>query len=251
MGTATRHFDLIREMRDAYNPSSALGAVGPPDWHQADRTSVRHHSPPLCPRSANGCVAFSSKVPVGLLEQYSAPHYQPRKTGVEIEQQVVGLRQQLPTFGGRRLIRDFELPLSHRALQRIRPAHGDWCVSAAENYQRKQDRPTSKRSGLCSSRSAPIPRIWTIFRTTGPRLGSSACPSFSTRLGKRRGLLFWAFAQRRSAAASAVFAARIYQHLDRYGISLRDLVWQTDNGSEFIGGHDSAGKANAGYRCGG
>ena len=51
----------------------------------------------------------------------------------------------------------------------------------------------------------------------------------------RSGLLFWAFAERRSAAASAVFAARIQQHLDRYGISLRDLVWQTDNGGEFKG----------------
>ena len=51
------------------------------------------------------------------------------------------------------------------------------------------------------------------------------------------GLLFWAFAQRRSAAASAVFAARIHQHLERCGVSLLqpilvcghnrrvDLVW--------------------------
>ena len=45
----------------------------------------------------------------------------------------------------------------------------------------------------------------------------------------RSGLLFWSFAQARSAAASAVFASRIQLHLDRYGVSLRDLVWQTDN----------------------
>jgi len=45
----------------------------------------------------------------------------------------------------------------------------------------------------------------------------------------------WAFAEGRSAAASAVFASRIQQHLDRYGISLRDPVWQTDNGGEFKG----------------
>jgi hypothetical protein len=32
-----------------------------------------------------------------------------------------------------------------------------------------------------------------------------------------------------------VFASRIQQHLDRYGVSLRDLVWQTDNGGEFKG----------------
>jgi hypothetical protein len=41
--------------------------------------------------------------------------------------------------------------------------------------------------------------------------------------------------KRRSASASAVFAWRIQQHLDRYGVSLRDLVWQTDNGGEFKG----------------
>jgi len=51
----------------------------------------------------------------------------------------------------------------------------------------------------------------------------------------RSGLLFLAFAKQRTAAASSVFASRIQQHLDRYGISLRDLVWQTDNGSEFKG----------------
>jgi hypothetical protein len=58
----------------------------------------------------------------------------------------------------------------------------------------------------------------------------------------RSGLLFWAFAQRRSASASSVFAARIQQHLQRCGVSLRDLVWQTDNGSEFIGSHDRQGR---------
>jgi hypothetical protein len=52
--------------------------------------------------------------------------------------------------------------------------------------------------------------------------------------------LFWAFSQQRSAAASAVFASRIQQHLARYGISLRDLAWQTDNGGEFKGDFPAA-----------
>jgi hypothetical protein len=46
---------------------------------------------------------------------------------------------------------------------------------------------------------------------------------------------YMAFAHKRSAAASAVFASRIQQLLDRCGISLRDSVWQTDNGGEFQG----------------
>jgi hypothetical protein len=45
----------------------------------------------------------------------------------------------------------------------------------------------------------------------------------------------WSFAEKRSAGASAVFAARIQHHLNRYGVSLRYLVLQTDNGGEFKG----------------
>ena len=59
-----------------------------------------------------------------------------------------------------------------------------------------------------------------------------------------------AFAQKRSASASAVFAARIQQHLDRCGVDRRHLVWQTDNGSEFISVHDPAGQRTGSPRPG-
>ncbi len=58
----------------------------------------------------------------------------------------------------------------------------------------------------------------------------------------RSGLLFLAFAQRRSATASSVFAARLQRHLARSGIDLRHLVWQTDNGTEFVGGYAPQGQ---------
>jgi hypothetical protein len=51
----------------------------------------------------------------------------------------------------------------------------------------------------------------------------------------RNGALSWAFAERRSAAASSVLASRIPQHLGRGGILSRDLVWQAENGGEFKG----------------
>jgi len=51
----------------------------------------------------------------------------------------------------------------------------------------------------------------------------------------RSGLQFLAFASRRSAAASTLFAQRIQSHLQRCGVDLRHLAWQTDNGGEFIG----------------
>ena len=51
----------------------------------------------------------------------------------------------------------------------------------------------------------------------------------------RSGLQFLAYASRRSAQASTLFAQRIQTHLQRCGVNLRDLTWQTDNGGEFIG----------------
>ena len=55
----------------------------------------------------------------GLRERSRAPHRSPQKTSAEIEQQVLALRRQLPTFGAARLKREFDLPVSHMAIQRI------------------------------------------------------------------------------------------------------------------------------------
>ena len=49
------------------------------------------------------------------------------------------------------------------------------------------------------------------------------------------GLQFLGFAQERSIAYAKLFAERICQHLSECGVDLSSCVWQTDNGSEFIG----------------
>jgi transposase len=178
---------------------------------------------------------FQQHGPSGLLERSRAPHRQARQTSPEVEQQVVALRQQLPTFGARRLIREFDLPLSHRALERIWRAQG-LLQKRKKKYQRKQDLAHIKAQwALFQQISADtkdlddIPHYW-------PQAQQFGLPGIQyTAREVRSGALFWAFAEKRSAAASAVFASRIQQHLDRYGICLRDLVWQTDNGGEFKG----------------
>jgi transposase len=184
--------------------------------------------------------------PSGLLERSRAPHHQPRRTPAEIQQQLVALRQQLPTFGARRLIREFDLPLSHGALERIWRQHG-LVKKRRRKYQRKQDLAALKATWrLFQQISADtkdlddIPHYW-------PQAQALELPRVQyTAREVRSGLLFLAFAQGRSAAASQVFAARIQRYLDRYGISLRDLVWQTDNGGEFVG-RQSGGARRQGF----
>jgi transposase len=177
----------------------------------------------------------------GLLDHSRAPHHQPQQTAPDVELQVVELRRTLPTFGSRRLIREFDLPLSHGALERIWRQHG-LIHKRRRKYQRKQDLAHIKADWRAFQQISAdtkdlddIPNYW-------PQAQLFELPAVEyTARDVRTGLLFWAFAERRSAAASAVFAARIQQHLERCGVCLRDLVWQTDNGSEFIGGHDRRG----------
>src|SRR6266700_3061706 len=184
---------------------------------------------------------YQQQGPRGLVELSRAPHRQPGKTPAAVEQQVVALRQQLFTFGARRLIREFDLPLSHRALERIWRQHG-LLRRRQRKYQRKQDLAHIKATWRVLQQISAdtkdlddIPHYW-------PQAQAFDLPAVQyTARDVRSGLLFWAFAQRRSASASALFAARIQQHLERCGVTLRDLVWQTDNGSEFIGGHDRRG----------
>ena len=235
---AAPYFDLIREMKDAYThrlrlvesarqrglkPTARLFATSVPTVRKWLRRYQRHG-------------------PSGLLEHSRAPHHCPHRTPPEIAQQVLALRQKLPTFGAARFKREFDLPLSHMAIQRIWRQHG-LVRKRRRKYQRKQDLAAVKATWrLFQQISADtkdlcdIPQFW-------PQAQRWRLPLVEyTAREVRSGLLFWACAQKRSAAASAVFAARIQQHLDRCGVDLRHLAWQTDNGSEFIGGHDPAGQ---------
>ncbi len=225
------YYELVREMRDAYNHRLRL-------VQYARQHGIKPAARALAttvPTVRKWLRRYQHDGPRGLVEQPRAPHHQPRKTSPEVEQRVVALRQQLPTFGARRLIREFELPLSHRALERIWREHG-LIRKRRRKYQRKQDlahlkaqwRPFQQISADTKDLD-DIPHYW-------PQAQRYRLPLIQyTARDVRSGLLFWAFAQRRSAAASAVFAARVQQHLSRYGVSLRDLVWQTDNGGEFQG----------------
>ncbi len=226
-----RYFDVIREMKDAYNHRLRLVQYA----RQHGIKPAARAAATTVPTVRKWLRRFQQQGLSGLQEHSRAPHRQPRRTPPELERQVLELRRKLPTFGARRLIREFDLPLSHGALERIWRGH-DLLAPRRKKYQRKQDLAAVKATWrLFQQISADtkdlddIPHFW-------PQAQLHDLPAIQyTAREVRSGLVFLAFAQRRTAAASEVFAARIQRHLDRYGISLRDLVWQTDNGGEFVG----------------
>ena len=228
---AARYFDLIREMKNAYNHRLRLVESA---QQRGIKPTARLFATTV-PTVRKWLRRYQQHGPSGLRELSRARRYQPHKTPPVVEAQLLQLRKTLPTFGARRLIREFDLRIGHGALERIWRQHG-LLKKRPRKYQRKQDLAHIKaRWALFQQISADtkdlddIPHYW-------PQAQRLRLPVIQyTARDVRSGLLFWAFAQKRSAAASAVFASRVQQHLHRYGVSLRDLVWQTDNGGEFKG----------------
>jgi transposase len=231
MTAPARYFDLVRDMKHPYDHRLRLVESAK---QRGIKATARLFATTV-PTVRKWLRRFQQHGCSGLLEHSRARDHQPHKTPPSIQAQLLELRKILPTFGSRRLKREFDLPVGHSAMERIWREHG-LMKKRRRKYQRKQDLAHIKAQwALFQQISADtkdlddIPRYWPQARALG-------LPAVQyTARDVRSGLLFWSFAEKRSASASAVFAARIQQHLDRYGVSLRDLVWQTDNGGEFKG----------------
>ena len=134
-----RYFDLVREMRDAYNHRLRLvqsaREIGVKPTARLFVTTV--------PTVRKWLRRYQQQGLSGLREHSRAHHSCPHKTSQAIEQQVIALRQKLPTFDAARLKREFDLPLSHMAMQRIWREHG-LLKPRKKKYQRKQDLAASK-----------------------------------------------------------------------------------------------------------
>jgi len=178
---------------------------------------------------------YQEQGPKGLEELSRAPRSCPHKTAGEIEQQVLALRRQLPTFSAHRLRRDFQLPVSPMTAYRIWHQHG-LLPPRRRKYQKKQDLAAVKATGALFQQISSdtkdlddIPHYWAQIEARGLPLIQY------TAREVRSGLQFLAFAQHRSPGASAAFAFRLQSHFQRCGVNLKDVTWQTDNGGEFIG----------------
>jgi len=231
MSAPVPYFDLVRQMKNPFNYRLRLV------------THARQHGIKATAR------AFRTTVPTvrkwvrrweehgleGLKERSRAPHSCPHKVRGELVQRVVELRRQLPSFGARRLKREWELPLGHGAIARILRQHG-LIRPRRRKYQKKQDLAEWKRSwALFQQISADTKDLDDILHYW-PQMKAHGLPALQyTAREVRSGLQFLAYASQRSAPASTLFAQRIQSHLARCGVTLRDVTWQTDNGSEFIG----------------
>ena len=180
----------------------------------------------------------------GLKEESRAPHHIPHKTSLQVEKKIVRLRKRLKTWGAKRLKRDFDVPCSHKAIQRIYKAH-KLTRQRKKKHKTKNDlRKVKEKWKVFQQISTDtkdlydIPNYW-------PQMKDLDLPEVQyTARDVRSGLQFLGYAKQRSLSHSVAFTEYVNQHLQSCGVNLKEVKWQSDNGSEYIGAHNAKGPSD-------
>jgi transposase-like protein len=178
--------------------------------------------------------------PSTLAEHSKRPHHCPHQTPHGVEGAVVRLRRQTG-FGAERLKHEFQLSAGISAIQRIVRAHGLLRPRPKKHQRKKQLRAIKRTWPLFGQLVADtkylqdIPAYWLAMkRLRLPRFQYTVREVVS-------GLSFVGYADELSKSYTTLLAERVSAHLAWHGVDLHRVVWQTDNGSEFLQGHDQRG----------
>jgi transposase len=170
------------------------------------------------------------------LQEYSrAPKNPARRILPEIRQRIIELKRKLPSWGAERTKRDFDVPISEKAIRSSWRQEG-LLKRPRRKHKTKQDLREIKaqwrvfeQTCLDTKDLIDIPKLYLqLKRLQLPKVQYTAREVVS-------GLQFIAYAQERSLMFATLFAEIIIDHLHRCGVSLKNCRFQTDNGSEFIG----------------
>lgn len=170
--------------------------------------------------------------PSSLAEKSRAPKSCPHKTPTGLEGQIVKLRKRTG-FGAERLVREFDLKVSHNAVARIIRLHGLTRPRKKKPAVKKQLRTVKRAWKLFGQLSTDtkflqdIPCYWPqMMRLNLPRFQYTVREIVS-------GACFTAYADELSKSYAVFLAEQLSGHLALHGVDLSGLVWQTDNGCEF------------------
>lgn len=179
------------------------------------------------------------------MDRSRAPHHIPHKTPKELEQRVIELKKRYFTFSAGRLKElsegfiEFDLPLSCGAMYRIWracPAREHKLIRKKKKYKRQRDLREVKRGykvkellQIDTKRLDDIVELYPAYwRYKLPRY------KFTAR-DIRTGGTWIAYACEGSLTNAIIFLNLLGGHLKSYGVNLKEVHIQTDNGGEFIG----------------
>ncbi len=150
-----------------------------------------------------------------------------------LEGQIVKLRHQTG-FGAERLQREFRLPCSHNAIARVFRTHHLARSRKKKPVTKRQLRAVKRHWKLFGQLSVDtkylqdIPHFW-------PQMTHLNLPRFQYTVREPvSGACFTGYADELSKSYATLLAEQLSVHLAGHGVDLSGVVWQTDNGGEFL-----------------
>lgn len=178
--------------------------------------------------------------PSSLLEHSRRPKLCPHQTPGSLEGTIVRLRKQTG-FGAERLKQEFQLSCSHNAIARILRQRQLVRSRKKKHATKKQLRSIKRTWKLFGQLSADtkylqdIPHYW-------PQMNRLRLPRFQYTVREVvSGAAFVGYADELSKSYATFLAEQVSVHLAGHGVDLSALVWQTDNGCEFLENKEQRG----------
>jgi transposase len=181
----------------------------------------------------------------GLNDRSRAPKRIPHKIPEELENRIVELRRRLPRWGQDRLVEEFDLPCSAKTVNRVLHTHGLIGKRRKKWQKRKDLRDKKKRMRPFEKIQMDVKDLSDIDRYW-PQMKRLGLPRYEyTARDMKTGACFFCYGHEKSLVNSVLFAGYVGQHLQKYGVKLADTIFQTDNGSEFVGNQNMKAEKSA------
>lgn len=171
----------------------------------------------------------------GLKDKKKTPQNIPHKIKPVDEARIVELRQQHPSWGPIRLIERYHVKGSNGSVNRI-IKQNNLIRPKRKRWQKRKDLSELKKnmeffafSQIDTKDLSDIYQYWPFMKRLNLPRYEFTLRELST------GLTFYAYADENTSTNASLFARYVIEHLKGYGIHTARILWQTDNGSEFIG----------------
>ena len=171
----------------------------------------------------------------GLLDRSKAPHDVWNRMGDTEEREILKLRDRHKKWGPKRLKDYYELPRSEGAIYRVIKQKG-LIKKRKKKWQRRQDLREMKAKMRAFEKLETDTKYLTDIPEYYEAMIQKRLPKFQYGVRVMAiGASFFSYADELSLTYTTLFAKRVIDHLKRYGIDVRGMEEQTDNGSEYIG----------------
>ena len=230
-GPKVRYYDLIRDMSNAFNLRLEIvrftrdhGVSEAAREFKTTRKTVRKWS-----------ARYEEAHTSGLIDRSRAPHEVWNKMSREEEQEIESLRDRHKKWGPKRLKDHYEIPRSEGAIYRVLRQKGK-IKRPKKKWQRRQDLRDLKAKMRAFEKLQTDTKYLTDIPEYYEAMVSKRLPRFQYGVRVMAiGASFFAYADELSLTYTTLFAQRVIEHLKRYGIEVKGMEEQTDNGSEYIG----------------